>query len=444
MWHRPASPRLWLLWGLVFVLPARLLAIQAEVATREGKTYQGYIRMSTNLVVVANADKGYIIHVGLSNLLVVTCLQEPRLQSLIEEPPPGSENALPRSWQSEDIGGTHIPGSVSFVSGLFRVKSSGTNISGDDDSFHFVYQPVNGNSEIVARVLQVPFTAPGAEAGLMMRADLTADSPNVFLAVTAGRRGLLQWREAKGAPTKLEPQRGLAVPYWLKLKRDGDVFASYSSRNGSRWWLVDKTALPMPAEIYVGLAVASGSAQRLNRSTFDNVREAPWLPNPSFVTRAELRSGSVVMGPIQAADATHIYLAGPPARPPIPVQEVSKLLFNWLPPSLPTKRDAGRAGVLLADGEFIEGEFNSFQDGYVIISSVLFGLRRYDASQEVIAVFLRPATRGSGRPYEVKTLDGSTWLGDDLEIGWNEVVLDEPALGNCRFPIYELAEVRRK
>jgi len=403
--------------------------------------------MATNLVVIVNADKGYLARIGASNLLEVTFRPQPTGLRSTERAGNAAnrwaEAELPAPWQSEDIGGAYWPGSARFASGLFRVRSAGTNILEDADSFHFAYKPVRGNSEIVARVIQVQFTDPGAKAGVMMRGDLTADAPCALLAVTAGRRGLFQWREKKGTAASLALQRDMFVPYWIKLKREGDTFTGYKSRNGSRWWLVDQAIVPMPEEIFVGMAVTSGHAERLNRSTFDHVREAPSLAGTSFVPRVELLSGSRVIGPIESADAASIRLAGSPARPPIPVARVSRILFQWVPFRWSDKVAAGRPGVLLTEGDFVEGEFRGVENARLTVSSVLFGMRSYDLHHDVIAVVLRKR-QPSRQQFEVRTVDGSTWFGDDLEIGWNEVVLSEAALGRCRFPIYELGEVRRK
>ncbi len=431
---------------MVLALPIRLLAVQAVVATRNGKTYEGYVRFSTNLVVIANAEKGFVAQVGVSNLKSVAFKKESDWMLPPYRPargqPGGGFYSLPDSWQSEDIGSVPMAGSASCVADLFRVMSAGTNIADESDSFHFVYRPVNGDSEIMARVLQTQATAPGAKAGLMMRGDMTADAPNVLLAVTAGRRGILQWRDSKAAATSQPPAGETGVGNWLRLKRNGDMFASYQSRNGRQWSLVDRITLSLPEEIFVGLAVASGHEARLSRATFDHVREGPWLANPSFAPRVELRNGSVVLWPIQSADGTRIRFGGPPARPSLPLQQVAKILFNWVPYRQAAKVNSGQPGILLASGEFLEGEFYGFDNGQVLLSSVLFGLRQYDAGQEVIAVVLHKS-RGTTPQYEVTTADGSTWYGDDLGIGWNEVVLGDAALGHSRFPIYELAEVWR-
>lgn len=101
-----------------------------------------------------------------------------------------------------------------------------------------------------------------------------------------------------------------------------------------------------------------------------------------------------------------------------------------------------RPGVLLMDGAFVDGEFKRIEDGQLVLSSVLFGLRRFDINTEIIAVNLREPVM-SPHQYEVTTVDGSRWLGAELELEPNEIVVRDTSLGGYRIPIYELAEVRR-
>ncbi len=95
------------------------------------------------------------------------------------------------------------------------------------------------------------------------------------------------------------------------------------------------------------------------------------------------------------------------------------------------------------NGAFIEGDFKGIDRGRVNISSVLLGLRSFDANNDVMAIVLRRSPLPSSL-YEVKTLNGSTWLGPGLRIENGQVVLQEPALGPYPIPLYDILELRRK
>ncbi len=415
-------------------------ARQGVVETRDGKSYEGQIRLYPNRVLIANAARDFVVHVELTNLLEVTFKGD---AAAIEPKPPAHDELLPSPWKEEDIGSVQIPSSLLFSSGIFRMNSSGTNILGGSDAFHFVYKPVKGNSELVARIINIQYTDPAAQAGLMMRESLKSDARNVLLAVTPGRGGAFQWREASGEATHVLPKRDLFAPYWIKLKRQGDELTGYKSRNGRSWIVVEKISLPMTEEIYVGLAMAGVKERKLNRSTIDNLREAPALPISSYVPRLQLQSGSTVMGRPEAADESAVHFRGAPPRDPVSTRLVANILFQWVPHRLAGMVNRGRPGVLLTSGEFVDGEFKGIENGQVRISSVLFGLRSFSMDSELIALVLRKPAAVQNR-YEVKTFDGSVWLGTTLEIAQDEIVIRDASLGDYSIPVHELGEIRRR
>jgi hypothetical protein len=74
--------------------------------------------------------------------------------------------------------------------------------------------------------------------------------------------------------------------YWVKLERVGKILAGYLSQDGTNWAATDVGQYnDMPATVYIGLMVWSGSNGKLNSTTFTNVQitggdgEAP-LPIP--------------------------------------------------------------------------------------------------------------------------------------------------------------------
>ncbi len=80
-------------------------------------------------------------------------------------------------------------------------KATAGTSGGTDDHFHFVYQPLNGNGQIVARVVSVQNTFQWAKAGVMIRESLTPDARNTLMAVTPGAGTTFQRRLNTGALT---------------------------------------------------------------------------------------------------------------------------------------------------------------------------------------------------------------------------------------------------
>jgi hypothetical protein len=412
------------------------------VQTRDGKIFEGHVRFESNAVVVVNAEKEVWAEVALTNLAGVAFVTEPA--GAASDGFEKEQTVLPTPWVSEEVGSVGHAGSATHRAGAFRVRSSGTNVLGTEDSCHFVFKPVSGTSELVARVSKVQLTDPWARAGLMMRESLAAGSRNVFLSVTAARGGVFQWRERSGEETSVTLDRSFAVPCWLKLKREGNTFTALRSRNGGQWMVVDRVTMAAPRDLYVGMAAVGMRGNVVNESVFERVEEGPALRNRWFTPQVELQSGSMQMGYIATMDDTAIRFEDLASKDPMSRAGVANIRFQPLPSRLAWALNEGRPGVLLTSGEFIDGECRSMKAGRVVVSSVPLGLVRYDVNNEVIALVLRKRGLSVAHSYEMKTVDGSVWRGLDAALDRMGLVIREPILGMRRIPIHEVAEFRRR
>ena len=76
--------------------------------------------------------------------------------------------AVPFPWQTRDIGSPSLAGDATYASGTFTLKGTGADIGGTSDQFRFVYQPLAGDGQIVARVTSLTNTNTLAKAGVMI------------------------------------------------------------------------------------------------------------------------------------------------------------------------------------------------------------------------------------------------------------------------------------
>jgi predicted amidohydrolase len=183
-------------------------------------------------------------------------------------PPPPS---LPTPWTSQDIGAVGVPGSASATGSTFTVKGAGADIWGTADAFRFVWRPLSGDGDIVARVASVEAVAPWVKAGVMIRDGLAANSAHAFMLVSAGKGLAFQRRlTPSGISTGTSGSAGTA-PAWVKLERRGNVISAYQSADGVAWTLVGSDTFTMGATVSVGLAVSSHDTTRAAAATFDNV-----------------------------------------------------------------------------------------------------------------------------------------------------------------------------
>jgi len=269
---------------IVAVLGLRIAsAEEAAVETRDGRAFEGVISLQENVLWVINAERGVWEQVPMTNLLSALFKPRPPDPYLPQLYAARSENDE-EIWASQDIGWTFAPGSDSSFFGLRRTSCTGTNITGLLDSFHFTHQPIRGDREIVTRIIRIP-RGPSAKAGLMLRESLQPNAPNVFLGVSAGGGGMLQYRQQAGGDSVEFQRPDLFVPQWLKLRRQGNRISAFKSGNGRRWTLIQELEMPMEDYLFAGFAVTGINANALGEKQFaicDNLQAGVSLPANPF------------------------------------------------------------------------------------------------------------------------------------------------------------------
>jgi hypothetical protein len=174
-------------------------------------------------------------------------------------------------WQNEDIGDVGAAGSASESDGTWTINGSGVDIWDYTDEFHYVYQPLSGDGQIIARVVSVGYTNAWAKAGVMIRETLDGDSKHAMMVVTPGNGTAFQRRTNTGGSSDHTEGSSVTAPYWVKLIRSGNTFTGYESADGSTWTLVGSVSITMATDVYIGLAVTSHSDGDLCTAEIDSV-----------------------------------------------------------------------------------------------------------------------------------------------------------------------------
>ena len=227
---------------------------------------------------------------------------------------PAGCDPLPGTWVNSDIGAVGATGSVCYDNGTFEVAASGADIWGAVDEFHYVYQPLAGDGEIIARVVSLENTDPWAKAGVMMRNTLDANSAMILMSVSpnpdrAGSIGYsLQQRNTAGqtmttADNNLGPVAIAGYPYYVRLVRQGNTFAGYASATNGNWTLLGSRTISMNSTIYVGLATTSHRDGRLGTSVYDNVQLVTPCPvGTTILSEYRVNGGSPNVGNMLTLD----------------------------------------------------------------------------------------------------------------------------------------------
>jgi parallel beta-helix repeat protein len=182
------------------------------------------------------------------------------------------------AWKSGDIGTVAVMGSAAIddATGAFTVSGAGLDIWSTNDAFQFVDQPLYGNGQIVARVVDVQETSDWAKAGVMIRDTESANAINALLFISPTNGISFQGRTSTGGNTGSFAGAGGTPPYWLKLVRNGSTVTAYSSSSGTSWTQVGSPqTVTMSTSAWIGLAVGSKDNILLNTSMFDNVTVTP-------------------------------------------------------------------------------------------------------------------------------------------------------------------------
>jgi regulation of enolase protein 1 (concanavalin A-like superfamily) len=232
-----------------------------------------------NLTAVATDDRG----AGTTSAAVDVAVQEPPSPPTTPPTTPPSPGGLSSPWQAQDVGSVSPAGTATLAGTTFTLTGGGADIWDTADAFHYVYQPLSGNGEIVARVASVPNTHVWAKAGIMIRKNLTPGATYAALLLTPANGVAFQRRLQNGGGSQYTPGAGTA-PAWLKLTRDADVVRVYTSGDKTNWVPVGTETLSLPGPAFVGLATTSHYNGLGGIATFDDVTVTagePWLSHDS-------------------------------------------------------------------------------------------------------------------------------------------------------------------
>src|ERR1035437_6683091 len=84
-----------------------------------------------------------------------------------------------------DIGSPHLPGSARQVEAGWDLIAGGADIWEQSDQFHFMCKQISGDFDVAVRVESFTPAHLYSKAGLMIRANLNADSAHVMFLVFA-------------------------------------------------------------------------------------------------------------------------------------------------------------------------------------------------------------------------------------------------------------------
>jgi tetratricopeptide (TPR) repeat protein len=196
-------------------------------------------------------------------------------------------NAVPGTigWENRNIGDATAQGGAIYnrQTKTWTVRGDGHDIHDSADGFHYVFQLLDGDGAIIARVDELSGSHPWAKAGVMIRETLDAGSTRANVTCSSQNGVRFHTRQATGAPGGTDTpvitpeQTAVRAPAWVKLERRGDqFFASYATKKEGKTpvWMPMVTSpqtISMARTVYIGLAVTSHTIGTLCEARFSDV-----------------------------------------------------------------------------------------------------------------------------------------------------------------------------
>ncbi len=240
--------------GSVFVKHFELPVDDTNSAVRRRLETRLLVRMASGGVYGAtykwrenNADADLLTSTGLNeNIAISTASSLGTLTSL-------------------NIGNPALTGSTSRTGDDLTIVAGGTDVWGTTDQFRFCYLQRTGDFDLRMKVNSLTQANAISKVGLMARGSLAANSQYAY-AITyppaGGRAYDFEYRVTNGA-TALSTafvSPGTAFPRWMRLRREGNVFISFTGTDGSLWTEIGRATIAMPTTVYFGVAVCAHTA----------------------------------------------------------------------------------------------------------------------------------------------------------------------------------------
>ncbi|MCG8700615.1 MAG: fibronectin type III domain-containing protein, partial [Bacteroidales bacterium] len=234
---------------------------------------------------------------------------------------------LPSPWVNSDIGNPQLMGSAVFSNDEYTVVGGGSDIWGSSDKFHFVYQSLTGDGEIIAKVESMTNTHGWAKAGVMIRSSLAANASHGMVVRNPGGATAFQRRVSNGGGSVNSQVNGANLK-WVKINRTGDTLTAFTSANGSDWQVIDSEIVNIAADVYIGMAVTSHSSGKLCTALLSNVTvNVPvQIPvSPSALTAEATSSDSITLNWTDNSDNENGFKLERSLNPTTGFQEIATL-----------------------------------------------------------------------------------------------------------------------
>jgi hypothetical protein len=421
-------------WLPLVLLLLRTGASAGTVQTRDGQSLEGDLSLERDAVVVTRPS-GQRSSVRWQEVALATFAAPPKTLTLADP-----------AWQSRDVGEVIHPGSTRLAADRAWIEASGWGLWPSEDAFRLVSVPMPGDGQLLARTTAWHNSNGTMRGGITLRAGFSSTAPHASLLTSA--TGTVYWIARSGSQHAYREINTGPPKTWMRLTRAGDRVTASLSADGQRWDPVDSVTMAGTNGWLAGLVGCAQINAFLGAVELDHVQavvglpQSPSadLPSPSVV----LRDGSILAGAITVFD-DHIGLsrkAGAVIK--LPWASIAAVLFKPIPAPLAAQSNgAARTGVVLSNGDWLEGEIKGASDDEITLTSVLLGIRRVKWDDRLAAVVMAGITRKS-TDWEIQLRDGSQLRVPGLQADADRIRSVHPAAGALEIPAADLMEIKSR
>ncbi len=230
-----------------------------------------------------------------------------------------------------DIGSVSSSGALAFdgKSGVYRITSSGANIWGTQDAFHYVERPASGDLSISANVAWLgKGVEPHRKAGVMIRQSLAPDAPYADIMVHGSGLISLQYRETPGGETH-EIQASTNGVSRIKLEYQGGyAYMSLAGEDGVFHHAGGEFPVRLKGPYLVGLAVSAHNNNVRETADVSKVSIASMAPAPAAKGYTDKVESTLEVLDLNLFDRQVVYQTGEHIEAPNWLPDGKTFLFN--------------------------------------------------------------------------------------------------------------------
>ena len=184
-------------------------------------------------------------------------------------------------WAGTIVGSSAAGATYGQTNGVFTTTAGGAGLptSSTPDNFYFIHQQATGDVQITARVVSVQaVNGASSRGGVMIRETTNSNARHVHMGVASTSNGRWIYRTTAGG-NNANASSTLALPYWTRITRVGNVFTAYTAPDSSgtpgAWTSRGSQTIAMTTTVRIGLVGTSGSATVNGSVVMDNVSVTP-------------------------------------------------------------------------------------------------------------------------------------------------------------------------